>query len=321
MLDEALARARRGDGPTFLECVTFRFRGHYFGDRTPYIPSEQLQAAIAADPVPRFRRLLIDTGVCTDDELNRIDEGALIAVEAALKTVMGAEAPSIEELDRDVYATPIATPSEEPHMDETDELEMTMREALNLALDQALAADDRVFLLGEDIADPGASGPTAGLSTKYGHDRVLDTPISEAAIVGAAIGAAIDGLLPVAEIMIMDFIGIAADQLINNAAKLRFMTAGRTTAPITVRTAGLRRARHGCDAFAVARGLVHAHPRDEGHRAVHPARRQGPADVGDLRRGPVPVRRDDPAAGPEGPGANRSRILDPARPRRRQAAR
>ena len=117
-----------------------------------------------------------------------------------------------------------------------DEREMTMREALNLALDQALAADDRVFLLGEDIADPGASGPTAGLSTRYGHDRVLDTPISEAAIVGAAIGAAIDGLLPVAEIMIMDFIGIAADQLINNAAKLRFMTAGRTTAPITVRT-------------------------------------------------------------------------------------
>ena len=116
------------------------------------------------------------------------------------------------------------------------EQEMTMREALNLALDQALEADERVFLLGEDIADPGASGPTAGLSTKYGHSRVLDTPISEAAIVGAAIGAAVDGLLPVAEIMIMDFIGIAADQLINNAAKLRYMTAGRTTAPLTVRT-------------------------------------------------------------------------------------
>src|ERR1700755_1674426 len=119
-----------------------------------------------------------------------------------------------------------------------DDKEMSMRQALNLALDQAMAADDRVFLLGEDIADPGASGPTAGLSTKDGHDRVLDTPISEAAIVGAAIGAAIDGLRPVAEIMIMDFIGIAADQLINNAAKLRFMTAGRTTAPITVRTQG-----------------------------------------------------------------------------------
>src|SRR3954465_7527492 len=114
---------------------------------------------------------------------------------------------------------------------------MSMREALNLALDQAMAADDRVFLLGEDIADPGASGPTAGLSTKHGADRVLDTPISEAAIVGAAIGAAIDGFLPVAEIMIMDFIGIALDQIVNHAAKLRFMSAGRTPAPVTVRTA------------------------------------------------------------------------------------
>src|ERR1700740_3168212 len=118
----------------------------------------------------------------------------------------------------------------------TEEREMTMREALNLALDEALAADDRGFLLGEDIADPGASGPTAGVSTSYAHERVLATPLSEAAIVGAAIGAAIDGMLPVAEIMIMDFIGIAADQLINNAAKLRFMTGGRTTAPITIRT-------------------------------------------------------------------------------------
>ena len=176
----------------------------------------------------------IDDGICTDDELSGIDEGALTEVEKALKTVLSAEAPSAEELDRDVYATPIKLPG--LRKTPMDEKEMSMREALNLALDQAMEADDRVFLLGEDIADPGASGPTAGLSTKYGHDRVLDTPISEAAIVGAAIGAAIDGLLPVAEIMIMDFIGIAADQLINNAAKLRFMTAGRTTAPITVRT-------------------------------------------------------------------------------------
>ncbi len=105
-----MARARRGDGPTFIECVTFRFRGHYFGDRMPYIPKEQLAEAMAADPVPRFRRHLIDDGICTDDELNGIDEGALIAVEEALKAVMSAETPSADELDRDVYATPIRYP-------------------------------------------------------------------------------------------------------------------------------------------------------------------------------------------------------------------
>jgi pyruvate dehydrogenase E1 component beta subunit len=116
---------------------------------------------------------------------------------------------------------------------------MTVREALALALDQAMAADQRVLLLGEDIADPagGVSGVTAGLSSRYGTERVLDTPISEAAIVGAAIGAALEGLLPVAEIMIMDFIGIAIDQIVNHAAKLRFMTGGRTTCPVTIRTA------------------------------------------------------------------------------------
>ncbi|AGP64161.1 hypothetical protein OEM_26260 [Mycobacterium intracellulare subsp. yongonense 05-1390] len=110
VLDDALRRARDGGGPTFIECVTFRFRGHYFGDRTPYIPSEQLEAALAADPVPRFRSHLEATGVCDHDDLVRIDSDAAAAVEAALRTVLGADSPSIDELDRDVYATPIAFP-------------------------------------------------------------------------------------------------------------------------------------------------------------------------------------------------------------------
>jgi acetoin:2,6-dichlorophenolindophenol oxidoreductase subunit alpha len=112
-LGEALQRARRGcngGGPTFIECVTFRFRGHYFGDRMPYIPKDQLAAAMAADPVPRFRAHLADAGICGEDELNRIDNDALERVETALKTVMSADPPSVEELDRDVYASPIRYP-------------------------------------------------------------------------------------------------------------------------------------------------------------------------------------------------------------------
>jgi acetoin:2,6-dichlorophenolindophenol oxidoreductase subunit alpha len=109
-LDDALRRARDGVGPTFIECVTFRFRGHYFGDRMPYIPKDQLAAAMAADPVPRFRNHLAEAGVCGADELDRIDAEALAAVEAALAAVMSAEPPSIDELDRDVYATPIKFP-------------------------------------------------------------------------------------------------------------------------------------------------------------------------------------------------------------------
>jgi pyruvate dehydrogenase E1 component beta subunit len=116
---------------------------------------------------------------------------------------------------------------------------MTTLEALNLALDQALAKDDRVFLLGEDIGDPagGIIGVTKGLSTKYGHDRVRDTPISEAAIIGAAVGAGLQGFRPVAEIMFIDLVPIALDQILNHVAKMRFMTAGRMSAPLTIRTA------------------------------------------------------------------------------------
>jgi len=201
-----------------------------------------------------------------------------------------------------------------------DEKEMSMREALNLALDQAMEADERVFLLGEDIADPGASGPTAGLSTKYGHDRVLDTPISEAAIVGAAIGAAMDGLLPVAEIMIMDFIGIAADQLINNAAKLRFMTAGRTTAPITVRTQVYG---------GLATGATHSQTLEAwfmhipGMKVIVPST---PRDGKGLLTSAIFD--EDPCLfvetirlqGQKGPCANRSRVLDSPRAGRHQAA-
>jgi pyruvate dehydrogenase E1 component alpha subunit len=109
-LDAALARARSGGGPTFIECVTFRFRGHYFGDRMPYIPKDQLAEAMAADPVPRFRGQLADAGICSAEELDRIDAEALAAVEAALRTVLSADSPSIEELDKDVYANPIKFP-------------------------------------------------------------------------------------------------------------------------------------------------------------------------------------------------------------------
>jgi acetoin:2,6-dichlorophenolindophenol oxidoreductase subunit alpha len=109
-LDEALRRARTGGGPTFIECVTFRFRGHYFGDRMPYIPKDQLAAAIAADPVPKFRNHLAEAGICGEAELDSIDNAALATVEAALNIVMNAESPSVDELERDVYATPIRFP-------------------------------------------------------------------------------------------------------------------------------------------------------------------------------------------------------------------
>ncbi len=115
-----------------------------------------------------------------------------------------------------------------------------MREALREALFEEMRRDPRVVVFGEDIADPmgGSYKVTLGLSTEFGAVRVRNTPISEAAIVGAAVGAAITGARPVAEIMYMDFLGIAMDQIVNQAAKIRFMSGGQVSVPLVIRCQG-----------------------------------------------------------------------------------
>jgi pyruvate/2-oxoglutarate/acetoin dehydrogenase E1 component len=114
--------------------------------------------------------------------------------------------------------------------------ETTYREAVRLGMADALAADASVFLLGEDIAAAGGAFKlTAGLMDEFGGERVLDTPISEQAIIGAAIGASIRGLRPVAELMFADFAGVCFDQIANQLAKYRYMTGGQVTVPATIR--------------------------------------------------------------------------------------
>ncbi len=116
---------------------------------------------------------------------------------------------------------------------------ITILEALNQALADAMAEDDTVVVLGEDVADPeegGVTGVTKGLSTRFGEMRVRSTPISEQAIVGCAIGASLAGYKPVAEIMLMNFTTVAMDMIVNHAAKLRYMSGGQTNVPIVIRT-------------------------------------------------------------------------------------
>jgi pyruvate dehydrogenase E1 component beta subunit len=112
-------------------------------------------------------------------------------------------------------------------------------EGYRIALDESFALDPTVIMLGEDIGDEEGGGVfkvTKGLSTKYGAHRVRTTPISEEAILGAAVGAALAGYRPIAEIMLMNFVTVAMDQIVNHAAKLRFMSGGQTGVPITIRT-------------------------------------------------------------------------------------
>jgi acetoin:2,6-dichlorophenolindophenol oxidoreductase subunit beta len=117
--------------------------------------------------------------------------------------------------------------------------ELSYREAVRDALSTAMRQDEDVFIMGEDIAEMGGSmGVTQGMLDEFGPERVRNTPISEAAIVGAGIGAAMQGMRPVVEIMYEDFLTLAAEQVINQAAKHRYMSGGQVKVPITIRTQG-----------------------------------------------------------------------------------
>src|SRR5437763_2187861 len=117
--------------------------------------------------------------------------------------------------------------------------ELSYREAVRDALSQAMRQDEDVFVMGEDIAEMGGSmGVTHGMLEGFGRERVRNTPISEMALAGAAIGAALQGMRPVAEIMYEDFMTLASEQVVNQAAKLRYMSGGQLTVPVVFRTQG-----------------------------------------------------------------------------------
>lgn len=237
----AVERARDGGGPTFVEARTYRLQGHYFGDPVAYVDKDELAAAREREPLGAFRTRLVEAAVASADRLDAIDAEQKAAVAAAFDRAKAADMPSVDELYVDVYAnrkgdgTRGGGPSVAVPRGETEDLNLVA--AINRTLDRALAADDSVVLLGEDIADPagGLFKVTAGLSSRHGTDRVRATPIAESAIIGAAIGLSLEGYRPVAELMFMDFLGVAMDQIANHAAKVRYLSGGRQSAPLVIR--------------------------------------------------------------------------------------
>ena len=246
---EAVRRARAGEGPTLLEVKVARIRGHYIGDHQQYRPRDERQEARGRDPVALLaERLGTDVAPYRDAVAAEID--------AAFETGPQGAWPEPATVERDVYAPdPPGPPA--PAAAPPAEREITFLEAVNEGLNQAMAADDAVIVLGEDIAGGaglggrhegamgGTFGATRGLLGTFGPARVRDTPISEAGFVGAATGAALAGLRPVADVMWASFVPYCFDQVFNQAAKMRYMFGGQATVPLVLRMAvgaGLRAA-------------------------------------------------------------------------------
>lgn len=229
----AIARARSGGGPTFLEVSVPRLGGHYNRDVEHYRPEEDRARARESDPVARLRNKLLNGGGRSAQSIieveTRVEQEVVLAAREAEDSPMAKDSPDqvrvvAESGGRSRIGSPTAGRS------------IPYWRAVNLALGDELETRSNLMLFGEDVAEPGGVfGVTRGLKKRFG-ERVLDTPISESAILGAAVGACLAGMLPVVEIMWADFTFVAFDQLLNQASNVRYLSRDALSCPLVVRT-------------------------------------------------------------------------------------
>ena len=229
----ALELARAGGGPTFLEMKTFRRMQHSMRANLPDVRDPAvLEEWEPKDPLPRFERLLRDLGELDDLRLAGIAAKVEADVETAIEAALADELASADDLLPAVFATHRAYPVPPA----AGERALGFVAAIREALDQELESDPDVIVMGEDVALVGGIfRATEGLYEKYGGERIRDTPLTESGFVGCGIGAALTGLRPVVELQFSDFVGVAFDQIMNQAAKLRFMMGGTPTLPLVLR--------------------------------------------------------------------------------------
>jgi pyruvate/2-oxoglutarate/acetoin dehydrogenase E1 component/TPP-dependent pyruvate/acetoin dehydrogenase alpha subunit len=243
----AVERARKGLGPTLIEAKTYRYYGHSHSDPRAYRTKEEEKYWKDRDPILTLRSKMLETGLLKPEENTAIEENAHRKLVAALQFSEKSPEPPPEEVDTDVYAPPKTTLQDQEYeamlrekvRSDSSIRQITYAAAIQEALREEMQRDERVFILGEDVGlYGGAYGATRGLINEFGEWRVIDTPISEATIGGAAVGAAMAGMRPVAEIMYVDFTPLAMDQIANQGAKNRYMFGGKTIVPLVIRTEG-----------------------------------------------------------------------------------
>jgi 2-oxoisovalerate dehydrogenase E1 component len=224
---------RVGRGPSVVEAATYRWHGHYEGDPERYRSPDEVREWEARDPLLVSARRLRSAGI-TDDVLESTQSSVADELDEAVEAARRVTAPAADTLT-DFVVRPRPARTEPPPPGDDAPVFRTM-DAIHAALEAELAGDERVFVAGIDVGAGGnVFGLTRGLQDRFG-DRVRDTPISETVVVGLGVGAAMAGMRPVVELMYLDFVGVCLDQLLNQAAKLPFMTGGAAPMALTVRT-------------------------------------------------------------------------------------
>ena len=233
----ALAMIRHGGAPVLLECRTWRMKGHSRGDANQYRDKHEEGRWSQRDPIERLRAVIVESKAATLEALTQIEAAVRARVNDCMTACRALPPARPQTAFEKVYAEP-KVDSENLKTEKVLQFEnKPYWQAIQEALCEAMDADERVFIFGEDVAEYGGCFKvTRGMFEKYGAKRIVNTPISEAAIAGVCLGAAMAGLRPIGEIMFMDFILLALDQLANHAAKFHYIYNGQIQAPFVMRT-------------------------------------------------------------------------------------
>lgn len=234
---QAADRTRNGDGPVLIECRVPRLWGHYNRDIEHYRSKEDREDSRVRDPIVSFSKILIASGEMTQESIDNLAECVRSELDRTQEEVMRALYPDPATAREHVWAVDGMVPPVKSSQVQEPAKKVSYIQAVNEALSRELAARPEVLVYGEDVGQAGGIfGAARGLQKKYGPERVFDTPISESAILGSAVGAALMGIKPIVEIMWADFMLVALDQIINQAANIRYVTGGRASVPMVVRT-------------------------------------------------------------------------------------
>jgi 2-oxoisovalerate dehydrogenase E1 component len=246
-VSKAVDRARHGDGPTIIEAKSYRWYGHSHSDPRAYRTREEEAEWKERDPIDTLRDNMELVGLLDESEYKELDKVTKAKMKKAMQYSEASPEPDPSEVYTDVYAPSKTTAADveaerglrQRVRTDSEMRTITYAQALQEAMREEMLRDDKVFVMGEDVGlYGGAYGATRGLLEEFGSSKVFDTPISEATIAGAAVGAAMTGMRPIAEIMYVDFTPLTMDQLANQGAKNRYMFGGHTTVPLVLRTEG-----------------------------------------------------------------------------------
>jgi 2-oxoisovalerate dehydrogenase E1 component len=232
---DAIARARAGEGPTLIECLVDRLGAHSSeDDQRRYRTQEEIDQLAQNDCLERFKKRLLDEGVMTAKEISEYEER--VKDEVASATREGMESPDAhgENALTNVYGVNVPKAIAPAEGAETEEMNMVA--ALRSALTEEMERDERVIVLGEDVGQKGGVFlVTDSLRKRFGEARVIDTPLAESSIAGVALGLALAGKRPVAEMQFTDFAHMAFNQITNEIAKFRYRSDGDWSVPMVVR--------------------------------------------------------------------------------------